>query len=255
MNNKQSIFTKYEFPLFFLLTYLLSWWAAPFTNGQLLPHGPAFAALIVIALTAGKVGLKNLWHRITQRSVAWYWFLVAPALVLGYQAAAYAITLLSGAAVANPITLPSFATLTELLLLGGMWEELGWTGYALPKLLARFAHRQNGMLIAALVLGFFRAVWHLPLFLYGHIFWFDIVFFAMAMQLLITWLFVQSGGSVIVVMLFHLTSNILGVVMYPVFDGTTRTQYYALFMGLAALLAIILVAWSFPRKSISSRPT
>lgn len=245
MNKTESIFSKYQLPFFFLSAYLLSWWSAPVANGQIIPHGPALAALIVLAVTAGRQGLGGLWRRITKWRVAWYWYLIGPAIIIGYQGIAFVLNLLLGATVAS---LPriSLATVIELLLLGGFWEEIGWSGYALPKLQAHFSKRPHGQLVAALVLGVFRSIWHLPLFLYGHIPWFEIFVFNFAFQLLITWVFNKSDGSVLVVMLLHFTSNIIGSFMYPVFTGSALTSYYILFMGLACLISLVIVWKSGP---------
>lgn len=241
MNTSESIFTKYELPLFFLLTYLLSWWIVPFLQGGMLAQGPAFAAVIIIALTAGSQGLREFWHRLTRWRAGW-WYLIGPAIIIGYQGVAFGINLLLGATVTELPHLPSTGTFLELLLFGGLWEEFGWTGYILPKLQERFASFPNGRLIAALVLGIFRAIWHLPLFLYGKIFWFDILIFEIAVQVIIAWLYNTSGGSVLVVVFFHFMSNVLGSVMSPVFTGVERTTYYAIFMALASLIALV-IAW------------
>lgn len=241
MNTSESVFVKYELPLFFLLTYLLSWWSAPFANGGLIPQGPAFAAVIIIALTIGRQGLREFWSRLTRWHAGW-WYLIGPAIILGYQGIAFAINVLLGATVIEPPHIPSMGVFIQLLLLGGLWEEIGWSGYALPKLQESFANRPNSSLIAAIVLGIFRAIWHLPLFLYGTLYWFDIFIFAFAFQLIISWLYNRSGGSVLVVMLFHFMSNIMGSVMSPVFTGIERTAYYAIFMGLASLIALV-IAW------------
>jgi hypothetical protein len=248
----ENIFAKYQLPLFLVLNYLLSWWSAPFMDGQLIPHGPALAALVALAVTSGRQGLRSWWLRITHWRVAWYWYLVGPALILGYQGIAFVINLLLGAAITNPPSLPSMGILLELLLLGGLWEEPGWSGYALPKLQERFAEHRNGRLIAALSLGVFRAIWHLPLFIYGHIPWFDVLIFEIAFQLIIAWLYNRSGGSVPVVMVFHFASNILGAAMSPVFAGAARTGYYAWFMALAALTAVVLYTWPFSRKNANN---
>jgi hypothetical protein len=232
--------TEYQLPFFLLLTYALSWWSLAFADGGILPHGPALAAVIVL-ITADKQRLREFWHRMTHWRAGW-WYVIGPTIILGYQGAAFVINLLLGATTAQLPHLPPVRTTIELLALGGLWEEIGWSGYALPNLQNRFAGRPNGRLMAAVVLAVFRAVWHLPLFLYGKIFWFDVFVFEIAFQLLIAWLYNRSGGSVPAVMLFHFTSNIAGSVMSPVFAGAERTTYYALFMGLASLTAL-LIAW------------
>lgn len=240
------IHAKYQLPLFFFLTYLLSWWSVPFVNGGLIPHGPAFATVIIIALTTGKQGLREFWRRLTYWRAGW-WYIIGPAIIVGYQGVAFALSLLLGATMAETPQLPASGVFLQLLLLGGLWEEIGWSGYALPELQERFANRQNGSMIAALVLGVFRAIWHLPLFMYGTIYWFDILVFEVAIQVIIAWLFTRSGGSVLAVMVFHFTSNIVGAATSTVFNGIERMHYYALFMGLAALIALV-IAWRSPFK-------
>lgn len=249
MNNVKSYINKYQLPLFFLLSYLLSWWSAPITGGQIMPHGPAMAALIVLALTTGRQGLRVLWQRITHWQVAWYWYLLGPALVAFYQGSAILINLMLGAEVANPPRLPSIGIILELLLLGGLWEEPGWTGYALPKLQERFPNDSKGKLMAALTLGVFRGIWHLPLFFYGHIPWFDAVVFEIVFQLIIAWLYNRSGGSALVVLWFHFMSNFLGVLFNPTFSGEAFTAYYALFVGLASLMALLMYKGEIFRRT------
>lgn len=234
---------RYEMVFFFLLTYLLSWWSVPLMNGALIPQGPAFAAVIVIALTMGRAGLRGYWKELTQWRAGW-WYLIAPLIIIGYTAIAFVINLLSGAILSETPHWLSLGTFVQFLFLGGQWEEPGWTGFALPKLQERFANRPNGTLIAALMLGVFRALWHLPLFLYGKLYWFDIFVFAFAFQIIIAWLYQRSGKSVPVVMLFHFGSNVFGAIMSPVFAGGDRLMFYALFMSLAVVFALALVWFS-----------
>ena len=173
MNRSQQFFTKYRFPLFFLLSYLLSWWALPVTRQGMLPHGPAIAAVIVIALTAGRAGLREFWGRLTNFRGGW-WYLIGPAILAGALVAAFVINVLLGASVSGPPQLPIEA-IVILLIFGGEWEEPGWTGYALPELQKRYARVANGPLIATLILGVFRGIWHLPLVFVGAIPWYDAV--------------------------------------------------------------------------------
>jgi hypothetical protein len=59
----------------------------------------------------------------------WIWLLIAPGLVLLYLTLAFAANLLLGGSIAQTSHLRSFGPMfLNLLLLGGMWEEPGWTG-------------------------------------------------------------------------------------------------------------------------------
>lgn len=235
-------FTKYQLPLFLFLAYLLSWWSVPFANGGIIPHGPPIAAVIVITLAMGRQGLEKFWQRLTHWR-AGRWYLIGPGIIAAYLCTAFAINLLLGATVTNPLRIPSTVVLIQLLLLGGLWEEPGWSGYALPTLQERFANRKNGPLIATLIVGLFRSIWHLPLFLYGTLPWYDIFIFVIAFQILISWLYNRTKGSVPAVMLFHFASNVLtGSMMLLAFSGSEKTSYYLLFVACASLAAFV-VAW------------
>lgn len=237
----QSLFTRYQLPLFFLLSYLLSWWAMLLGRG-LLPHGVAISAVIIIALTTGKTGLREFWGRLINFRAGWL-FLIGPAIIIGYNLVDVVINLLVGETVIGPPHLPSAAVAVELLLLGGLWEEPGWSGYALPTLQKRFAKSPYSALIATLVVGIFRGIWHLPLVIVGAIPWYDAAFFSpFVFQTFISWLYNKSGGSVPVVMLFHYMSNVLFIFMKPVFAGTDTPMYTILYMTCGGLAALAL-AW------------
>ncbi|MCC6499559.1 MAG: CPBP family intramembrane metalloprotease [Anaerolineales bacterium] len=115
------------------------------------------------------------------------WYFIGPAIVAAYLLAAFAVNLLLGAKPASPFPVPDIGTFIMLLLMGGLWEESGWTGYALPKLQERFAPLSYGTLAATLSMGFFRSIWHLPLVLSGAIACYDAVFF--------TWRFKSSSSG------------------------------------------------------------
>jgi uncharacterized protein len=244
MSSLRKFVNDHPFLVFVIVAYALSWWSIPFANGGILPHGPFLAAVIVLALTTGRAGLGQLFRRIVFWRGGWHWLLIGPGLVIAYLLLAFGLNLLLGATITNTAHLETFSqSLLMLVLLGGVWEEPGWTGYALPLLQARFAHQPFSQLKASLLMGFIRAGWHLPLVISGAIPWYDAVFFSMAFQFLITWLFNRTQGGVLVVMLFHLTSNVVGGgIMIPLFFGADQTRYYLLFIAMAWLLALPL-AW------------
>jgi hypothetical protein len=240
MNPSQNFFTRYRFPLFFLLAYLLSWWLLP-TRLGLLPHGVALAAVIVIAFTAGRAGLREFWGRLTNFRGGW-WYLIGPGIFAGAQAVALVVYVLLGATVSGGLQLPIGAVIF-LLLAGGEWEEPGWTGYALPALQKRYARAANGPLIATLILGIFRGVWHLPLVLVGAIPWYDAVLLTpFVFQPIISWLYNKSGGSVPAVMVLHFMSNLLSVIFGSVFAGPEAVQYRILFYAFGFVAALV-IAW------------
>lgn len=247
----QTFVQKYELPIFFLLAYLLSWWSAPFANGGIMPHGPMFAAIIVIALTSGKQGLREFWRRCTNFRAGW-WYLVGPTIVAAYLLAAFVVNLLLGATAASPFPFPSVGTILILLLMGGLWEEPGWTGYALPTLQERFTPHSTETLAATLTMGFFRSIWHLPLVLSGAIAWYDALFFIFAFQIIISWLYNKTNGSIPAVMVFHYASNLLtGSIMLFAFAGAEKTAYYVLFVVFACLIALMILWQSKPKLGIA----
>ena len=235
----KKIIKDHEFAFFFLLTYLLSWAPSPFINGAILPQGPAIAAVITLAVTSGRNGFADYGRSLSPWRAGW-WYLVGPLIVVAYGVVAFALNRLIGATPATMPHAPGTGAVVGLLLFGGQWEELGWTAYALPRLQQRFAGRPNGFLLATLTLGAFRALWHLPLFLQGKVYWFDIFLFSFAFQIIIAWIYARSRRSVLPVMAFHFASNLMGAIMYPVFAGQDRVTFYALFMGVAGLLAVVL---------------
>jgi membrane protease YdiL (CAAX protease family) len=256
--------TVARFPLttFFILTYFLSWFSAPFTDGQLLPYGPALAAVLALAIGQGRLGLAGLWSQMKHWRVGWRWYVIAPGIVVTYLLLALVVSVALGATIdgSEALTATAIASVViELVFLGGMWEEPGWSGYSLPALQAHFAGRPYGLLKASLVMAGFRALWHVPLVTYGIITWYDALFVALALQLILTWLYNKTRGSLPVVMLAHLASNVVGGgIMVRLFTGSDQTLYYVVFIVTACLLGVVLNSrngWSMGTVSeTSSRP-
>jgi membrane protease YdiL (CAAX protease family) len=213
-------------PGFVLLTFAITWtaWlasaalAAPAGNWVFGLGGPVFLlgvfapALVAVGLTAydeGRAGVVRMLSRIGRWQVGTRWYLFA----VGYMAAtkALAAVILRSATGAWP----AFGNEPWPLMLGAIlastWaqagEEVGWRGYALPRLAAHL-----GLGGASVLLGVIWAVWHLPLFFLpgtgsdGQSFPIYLLHVT-ALSVAMAWLYWRTDGSLLLVMLMHASVN------------------------------------------------
>jgi membrane protease YdiL (CAAX protease family) len=222
--------------LFFVLAFAFSWaaWAPavalsrgpsePQTLAALLHLlgglGPMLSAFVVSALAGGVAGIRELLGRVFRWRVGLGWWVVA---ILGtpilFLLAAVVCRLLFG----GWPQFGEFGRSEVFAFLGllpywlanivffGFGEEVGWRGFALPRL-------QTGprsALVAALILSLFWAAWHVPLFSFAMGLegmgvaaiagW----FFSIATgSILLAWLYNSTGGSILIVAIFHGTLDI-----------------------------------------------
>lgn len=271
---------KYALAMFFLLAYLFTWsnWLPQALTSRgiaslqvpgfvsiLAGYGPALAAIIVVSLSRGRQGLRELFGRLLKWRVGLQWYLVAlflPAIVT-----LLAITLnnLTGG------TSPDFSTagfpfgpadtpiwqkililfLVFLLGFDGLGEEIGWRGFALPELLKRYSG-----LTSSLILGALWAIWHFPYALTRGTFlsevplhWFFINLLALSM--IYTWIFLHTNGSLLLPLLFHAagntTSNLLPSL--PPAAPDLRIYYFTIAINILIAIGIIL----FSRDRLQAR--
>lgn len=242
-----------RFPLaaYFVLAYALTWWVYPLLRfnpliGLLGLFGPALAAIIVTAVTDGRPGVRALLSRIVRWRVPLPWYLVALGLPALIALLAATCSILFGPAVLRVGTLSVIDFVLVVLVLG---EELGWRGYALPKLLERFSP-----LVASLVLGVVWCLWHLPLFFIANTPQFGqpvVAFLIMttAYSILLTWVFLRTKGSVLIATLFHGSINICQGFFLAGTDPASRYWWLALAYGSVALLVVVVLGPRFSRTS------
>lgn len=219
-------FKRHQITTFFIIAYAITWgigiiailFPEQFTRivGELnyfnpvaiiAIAAPTISATILAWTWEGKPGLKALYARIIQWrfGIQWYAFILIGIPFLGWLS-----TLVAGATPVFVITSPLMAVsvFLNLLYTGPLGEELGWRGYALPRLLKQF-----NPLVASLVLGFFWGVWHLPSFLISSTVQSGLslpmfLLFGLCISIVMTWIFHHTGGSVLAAVLFHYTINI-----------------------------------------------
>jgi membrane protease YdiL (CAAX protease family) len=95
-----------------------------------------------------------------------------------------------------------------LVFTGGLNEETGWTGFALPRLQIRYSP-----FIASILLWFFWILWHMPMQIAGfwnpelHSFLRTLIgtFFA---RFIFTWLYNKTKGSILPAIVLHASANV-----------------------------------------------
>jgi membrane protease YdiL (CAAX protease family) len=117
-------------------------------------------------------------------------------------------------------------------------EELGWRGFALPRLL------EGGSAPAAsLILGLLWLGWHLPSYATGAI---SAIFIPLPLitAFLYTWLYQHTNGSVLIAIVFHSLVNTVAVIFYPLFTSVYLVQMLWLFLvaNLLAAVAVVVIA-------------
>jgi uncharacterized protein len=117
--------------------------------------GPSVAGLLLTGLVSGRAGFRELLSRLLRWRVGagWYAAALLPAPILA-AAVLFALSLTS------PIfTADNEAAVVLAGIVAGLttvFEELGWTGFAVPRLRLRY-----GVLTTGLIVGFLWGAWHL----------------------------------------------------------------------------------------------
>jgi membrane protease YdiL (CAAX protease family) len=267
---------SYAFSWIVLIPYILSVWGILKGNFEFLyiikPFvGPTLAALIMTRITEGKEGLLHLRQRLVQRRAGWQWYLfilvAIPALILI-------------GIIIQPGTLASFQGLTPRLLVTyplyfaivffgvALPEEIGWRGFALPRMQPRY-----GPLWGTLLLGVLWAFWHLLFFLtpghgggpgtsFASILTSFSYFFLMvlAIAIIFTWVFNHTAESIFIANLLHAAIDTPQLVWIPFFlsvDETRLNLAILIAFGMPALLIVILTRGRLgykPSQEQSFRP-
>lgn len=200
---------------------------------------PLIAGLIASRKEAGAEGMRSLMRGLKDWHVHPAWFLLAlvlPGLV--YTSARGLYALIPGNTGDAPwLGLPADAQQVAAMFLVPIGEEIGWRGYALPRLQAR-----HGSIRASLILGALWALWHVPMltasgmtlatgslmlvsFLPGSLFF--------------TWFYNRTGGSTLLAVLLHVGAHLDSPAHVTPTTTTSILLYTLGYFGVAAALVLL----------------
>lgn len=258
------------FILMFLFTWPLDLAAAAQSHGWLpldiLPvlaifvgYGFVIASLLMTAITSGKAGVIALLRRFLIWRVGWIWYVVVllgPPLLGLLKIGLHALLEQTPPDFTHPMALNILGPEINLWIAAPLFliwdalangEEIGWRGYALPRLQARY-----NALISSLIIGVIWGIWHLPKYLVADRAEFQAAFGLsvlglMAAAVLYTWIYNSTGGSLLLATLFHAAGNTAWLFLPTLSDGLIDA-------GLNWLAALIVILVAGPATLAGRKP-
>jgi CAAX protease family protein len=205
---------------------------------------PSTVGVVFVALIRGRSGVRTLLGRLLRARIGVRWYL-AIALAIPALCAVWVSTLLGGPTPVVVATIPAVVVSFLFSIFPGsaVGEELGWRGFALPRLQARYS-----ALAASLIVGAAWGIYHFPLFLLGSptrplALFLPFAIGSVIMSIFYTWMYNGTGGSLLIVVLLHATTNLpLAVVYAPLGERVVPVFWHL--DAMLALIAAVLIAVS-----------
>lgn len=260
---------KYQLLSFFALSYAIMFgvtfgYIYFYPNQPLQPwslvwffaiFSPSISALIVAGIIGGIPEIKRLLTGFTHWKVGFRWYFWAAFLILG----PLAITMIYKA-LGNPSAgirpgetiLSMLGIIVFQLFSGPIAEELGWRGFALPRLQAKYT-----ALVSSLILGVIWTCWHIPYFFVTGATQMSIPFpiylvLVLTITFYLTWLFNNTRGSLIITILAHffynLTAFLTGVL------GLMPAMLFYMTAGPLLALVVVAVVFIYGPRYLSKKP-
>ena len=236
---------------FFIMTYVITWglvavyFLFPHSIGHIAGEmsvtnpvfilavwGPTFAAMIVSWISSGRGSVIELLKSFIPARTGIIWYLLVIFLIPVFGILIHLVT--NTPFKIHSMSTHEFLTLALVLIITGpLGEELGWRGFALPRLL-----RRHSAFIASLVVGIIWGVWHLPSFFTPGLpqAGLQIPLFlitAIAIAIICTWIYLHTGRRIFHCVLLHLSVNITA--MFVGLELKYMTLMQVCFAGLLLL--------------------
>jgi membrane protease YdiL (CAAX protease family) len=219
--------------------------------------GPSLAGILLSALAYGRRGLREFLSRLLTWRVGSLQYAVAL-----LTAPVVMTTTLLALSSASPAFLPGiFITADRATLLlvslavglsAGIFEELGWTGFAIPAL-----RRRYGVLVTGLIVGIVWSAWHLlpnvwasraasgelamPVYFTGTavgVF----VGYLTAFRVVMVW-FYEHTQSLFVAMLMHVSLTASLLILNPLGIAGANLLVFSFAFAAAVWVVVVVIAW------------
>ena len=266
--SRQGVLARHPLVFFFLLSFVFSWVYWGLWKALQLPDslfvvgaaGPTLSAFIVLAITSGMPAVLRLLRSYVHWRVGVQWYLVS---LIGVPVLMFLSFMVVPGSLADfaapdwsfiPFYVSQFAFTLFIPPRGPLLEEGGWRGFALPRL-----QRLHGPLVGTLILGALWALWHGPFyfgplsltgpdatFLSTGIAFVAFLIGATGVSVVMTWVFNNTGGSVLMAILLHAAIDVAlaFAVLFPsaktdLSPSSFGTLGIAIVFSIAALVIII----------------
>jgi len=253
----KEIIKKNQLVSYFIIAYAVTWiLVLPIITRTISENwhflgafGPSISAFIVLSLTEGKVGISSLKDKIIKYRVGFRWilvsispiFLLLVSLPIGY--------FISGSwfdfrqFILDKLFSPVSTFLWILPLISyGIFEEMGWRGFALPRL-----QKNLNALTTTFILSIFWFLWHFPMFFYRFNFSIGMVIgFYLGLlsgSILFTFIFNSTKGSVLMTIIWHVLWNLV---------STLDMIVLASIMSTIIMVTAVLILLRFGVKNLST---
>lgn len=265
MTTTLNFIKKHSLPMYFILTFVISWGAIlllvgvdgipvdpdqAVTLGMAILLGPSITGILLTGLISGKAGFRELGSRLIKWRVDLRWYAVAfLAAPLSTAATILVLSLFSPEYTPNILTQDDKAFILVMGIVAGLivgfFEELGWTGFAIPRM-----RLYRSLFATGLIVGLLWGAWHFLLFwekdsftgalplglLFARLFsWLP------AYRILMAWVH-DNTESLVVVILMHASLVATLMIIDPVLSGGNLVTFIlmrgAVFWIIAAMVSM-----------------
>ena len=266
---------KYPLVFYFVFVYAFTFGIAFLvkTPGDVIPQivktilapfyrwGPAFAAVILVWGKDRSIGVKQLFATIKLWRIGWKWYLFIAIFPIAARLAAVGAAWVLGEQPTNLFFNQVGLGINNLWLAGllyfigvfiqaGLAEEIGWRGYALPRLLKKY-----NAVTASIILGLLWAGWHFhPINIDAYresIPWFTVQ--TICISIIFTWVYLHTNRSLLAAVLFHTFINFSDwiVPISPILQGSNTSLAIWIFRGIILLVTVLLCILSGKNLTLS----